>query len=97
MLAIVAPGQGSQSPGFLTPWLADTALLDLLNSWSQSIGVDFVRLGTTADADEIRATENAQPLIVAAGMLGARALCSKICYWNVSYSWWRSRSYRGRT
>ena len=74
MLAIVAPGQGSQSPGFLTPWLADTALLDLLNSWSQSIGVDFVRLGTTADADEIRATENAQPLIVAAGMLGARAL-----------------------
>ncbi|MBC7463671.1 MAG: ACP S-malonyltransferase [Actinobacteria bacterium] len=74
MLAILAPGQGSQSPGFLSPWLEDASLLELLTSWSDAAKVDLIRLGTSADADEIRATENAQPLIVAAGMLAARAL-----------------------
>ena len=74
MLAIIAPGQGSQTPGFLTPWLEDEPLNHFLSSWSQSIGLDLVRLGTTAGADEIRATENAQPLIVAAGILAAKSL-----------------------
>lgn len=78
MLAIVAPGQGSQTPGFLTPWLDDPALRALITAWSENIDIDLIRLGTTAEADEIRATENAQPLIVAAGMLGARALGNPI-------------------
>jgi [acyl-carrier-protein] S-malonyltransferase len=76
MLAFIAPGQGAQTPGMLTPWIADPAAKLLLSQWSHEIDLDLVRLGTTADADEIKDTANAQPLIVAAGLLGARALGS---------------------
>lgn len=74
MLAIIAPGQGSQTPGFLGSWLEDKRLRDHLESWSDAIGLNLVHLGTQADADEIRATENAQPLIVGAGLLAMKAL-----------------------
>jgi [acyl-carrier-protein] S-malonyltransferase len=74
MLAFIAPGQGAQTPGMLAPWINDPAAKLLLNQWSHEINLDLVRLGTTADADEIKDTANAQPLIVAAGLLGARAL-----------------------
>jgi [acyl-carrier-protein] S-malonyltransferase len=74
MLALVAPGQGAQTPGMLTPWIEEPAAKLLVQQWSHEIGLDLVRLGTTADADEIKDTANAQPLIVAAGLLGARAL-----------------------
>lgn len=74
MLAIVAPGQGSQIPGMLSAWLEDSALKDFVAQTSDAIGLDLLRLGTTADADEIKDTANAQPLIVMAGLVGARAL-----------------------
>ncbi len=74
MLAIIAPGQGAQTPGMLTPWLSSEQSKTLLNSWSEIIGLDLLRLGTTADADEIKDTANAQPLIVATGLLAAHAL-----------------------
>ena len=74
MLALIAPGQGAQAPGMLEPWIQDPAAKLLVQQWSHEIGLDLVRLGTTADADEIKDTANAQPLIVAAGLLGARAL-----------------------
>ncbi|MEJ6761286.1 MAG: ACP S-malonyltransferase [Candidatus Planktophila sp.] len=74
MLAIIAPGQGSQTPGMLSAWLEDAALKTLAQEFSDAIGLDVVRLGTTADADEIKDTANAQPLIVAAGLLSAYAL-----------------------
>lgn len=74
MLAIIAPGQGSQTPGFLAPWLEDHGLRDLLATLSDAIELDLLHLGTTAGADEIRDTANAQPLIVAAGLLGMKAL-----------------------
>ena len=74
MLALIAPGQGAQTPGMLTPWITDPSAQELLSHWSQEIDLDLVRLGTSADADEIKDTANAQPLIVAAGLLGARAL-----------------------
>ena len=74
MLALVAPGQGSQTPGFLAPWLELEFAKDLLNHWSDLIELDLLRLGTTADADEIRETSNAQPLLVAAGLIGASAI-----------------------
>jgi [acyl-carrier-protein] S-malonyltransferase len=76
MLAFIAPGQGAQTPGMLSPWIADPAAKLLLSQWSHEIDLDLVRLGTTADADEIKDTSNAQPLIVAAGLLGARAIGS---------------------
>ncbi|TRZ87104.1 MAG: ACP S-malonyltransferase [Streptomycetaceae bacterium] len=74
MLAIVAPGQGSQTPGFLNPWLEDSALKDALASYSEVIGLNLGHLGTESGPDEIRDTANAQPLIVAAGLLGMKAL-----------------------
>lgn len=74
MLAIIAPGQGSQTPGMLNTWLEDSQLRTLAQEFSETIGLDIVRLGTTADADEIKDTANAQPLIVAAGLMSAHAL-----------------------
>jgi [acyl-carrier-protein] S-malonyltransferase len=55
-------------------WIADPSLKELLVSWSEAIGLDLLRLGTVADAEEIKDTANAQPLIVAASLLGAHAL-----------------------
>jgi [acyl-carrier-protein] S-malonyltransferase len=58
----------------LLPWIADPSKAELLRSWSDAIDLDLLHLGTTADADEIRDTANAQPLIVAAGLLSAGSL-----------------------
>ncbi|WP_282697415.1 ACP S-malonyltransferase [Streptomyces sp. CC208A] len=74
MLVLVAPGQGAQTPGFLTPWLELPGAADRLAAWSDAIGLDLVHYGTKADADEIRDTAVAQPLLVAAGLLSAAAL-----------------------
>ncbi|WP_329318447.1 ACP S-malonyltransferase [Streptomyces sp. NBC_01262] len=74
MLVIVAPGQGAQTPGFLTPWLELPGVADRLSGWSDAAGLDLARYGTKADADEIRDTAVAQPLLVAAGLLAAREL-----------------------
>ena len=73
MLALLFPGQGSQTPGMLQPWLTDETK-QVVAKWSLHIDLDLERLGTTASADEIKDTANAQPLIVAAGLLGAQAL-----------------------
>ena len=77
MLALIAPGQGSQSPGMLSSWITDPKLKDVLSNFSDAIGLDLVRLGTTATADEIKDTANAQPLIVATSLLAAHALALK--------------------
>jgi [acyl-carrier-protein] S-malonyltransferase len=74
VLAIIAPGQGSQTPGMLNSWIQDPALKKLIATWSYAIGLDLLHLGTNADADEIKDTANAQPLIVATSLLGAHAL-----------------------
>ncbi|RBM18997.1 ACP S-malonyltransferase [Streptomyces sp. PT12] len=74
MLVLVAPGQGSQAPGFLNPWLDLPGVADRLEGWSDLVGADLVHLGTKADAEEIRDTAVAQPLLVAAALLSAAAL-----------------------
>ena len=74
MLVIAAPGQGAQTPGFLSPWLELPGFADRLAAWSELAGVDLVRYGTTADAAEIRDTAVAQPLLVAAAIAAAEAL-----------------------
>ncbi len=74
MLVIVAPGQGAQSPGFLCPWLEVPGVEERLDWFSAVCGLDLVAHGTTSDADTIRDTAVAQPLLVAAGLLGALAL-----------------------
>ncbi|MGW2034625.1 ACP S-malonyltransferase [Streptomyces argyrophylli] len=74
MLVLVAPGQGAQTPGFLTPWLELPGAADRVAAWSDAIELDLVHYGTQADADAIRDTAVAQPLLVAAGLLSAAAL-----------------------
>ncbi|KUL29801.1 ACP S-malonyltransferase [Streptomyces regalis] len=74
MLVLVAPGQGAQTPGFLTPWLELPGAADRVAAWSDAIGLDLAHYGTQADADAIRDTAVAQPLLVAAGLLSATAL-----------------------
>ncbi|MQS06900.1 ACP S-malonyltransferase [Streptomyces alkaliphilus] len=74
MLVLVAPGQGSQTPGFLTPWLDLPGAADRLRGWSEVIGLDLLRFGTEADAEEIRDTAVAQPLLVASALLSAEYL-----------------------
>ncbi|MEV7025117.1 ACP S-malonyltransferase [Kitasatospora sp. NPDC093558] len=74
MLVIVAPGQGAQTPGFLSPWLEVDGVADRLSGWSDVAGLDLLHAGTEASAEEIKDTAVAQPLLVAAGLVTARAL-----------------------
>jgi [acyl-carrier-protein] S-malonyltransferase len=74
VLAVLSPGQGSQKPGFLTPWLALPGAETKLRWWSALAGVDLVHLGTEAGADEIKDTARTQPLLVAASLLAAGEL-----------------------
>jgi [acyl-carrier-protein] S-malonyltransferase len=74
VLAVLAPGQGAQKPGFLEPWLALPGVEARLRWWSALAGVDLKHLGTAADADEIKDTAKTQPLLVAAALLAAEQL-----------------------
>jgi [acyl-carrier-protein] S-malonyltransferase len=74
VIAILAPGQGSQTPGMLTPWLELDGAEERIASWSEQAGLDLRRLGTTAGADEIVDTSVTQPLVVAAALLAQAEL-----------------------
>ncbi len=74
MIVIVAPGQGSQTPGFLNPWIVEPAFRDRLVGMSDAAGIDLLKHGSVSDSDTIRNTSIAQPLIVAAGLLTFAAL-----------------------
>lgn len=74
MLAVVAPGQGSQVPGFLTPWLELPHFEDRMRWLGTVAGIDLVAHGTTSDEDTIRDTAVAQPLIVASGLVSLLSL-----------------------
>jgi len=74
VLIIVAPGQGSQTPGFLLPWMEDPLFAERLHWLSAVAGLDLAHYGTEADADTIRDTAIAQPLIVASGLVAALSL-----------------------
>ena len=74
MVALLSPGQGSQSPGLLTPWLADPAAADALARWSLLADLDLVAAGTSWTDEQLRDTAVAQPVLTAAALLSARAL-----------------------
>ena len=74
MLVIVAPGQGAQSPGFLAPWLEDPVFPTGFEWLSTVAGLDLVALRDRADAETIRDTQVAQPLLVATGLVAALEL-----------------------
>ena len=77
MIALLAPGQGSQTEGMLSPWLALPGAADQIASWSKASGLDLARLGTTASTEEITDTAVAQPLIVAATLLAYQELTGR--------------------
>jgi [acyl-carrier-protein] S-malonyltransferase len=74
VLILTAPGQGAQTPGFLSPWLELPGLAERLGGWSELAGRDLIRLGTTGSAEEITDTSVAQPLLVAAALAVAGLL-----------------------
>ena len=74
MLAVVAPGQGSQTPGFLGPWLELPGFAERMHWLSAVAGMDLVAHGTTSDAETIRDTAVAQPLLVASALVSALSL-----------------------
>ena len=74
VLLLLSPGQGSQSSGMLTSWLALPGARERLASWSELAGSDLLELGTTAPAEVVRRTEVAQPLLTALAILSGRAV-----------------------
>ncbi|MFT4086507.1 MAG: ACP S-malonyltransferase [Gordonia sp. (in: high G+C Gram-positive bacteria)] len=77
MLTLLAPGQGSQTPGMLTEWLELPGATERVQKWSDSVGLDLLRLGTTATAEEITDTSVTQPLVVAGALLSYAALSAR--------------------
>lgn len=77
MIIAVFPGQGSQTPGFLTPWLQLEGAAERLAEYSEWAGIDLAAAGTAWDADRIRDTQVAQPLIVAASLLSWNSLTDR--------------------
>lgn len=71
MLALVAPGQGSQSVGMLAPWVVDSNTKDLVQSWSELVSIDLLKLGQFGTTDEIKSTEIAQLLIFVTSILSS--------------------------
>jgi [acyl-carrier-protein] S-malonyltransferase len=74
VIAVFAPGQGAQTPGMLAPWLELPGVPERIAEFSDATGLDLARLGSTADADEIKDTAVTQPLLVALGVVAAAQL-----------------------
>lgn len=81
MKIVVAPGQGSQTPGFLAPWLKDVSgFRSAIEHYSDVVGLDLIELGTNGSEDEIKDTAVAQPLIVAASLAAFRTQLKDISF-----------------
>ena len=78
MIALTCPGQGAQTPGFLAPWLELESFKAEIEKYSSILDIDLVHFGTKADADQIKDTKIAQPLIVAASMASHAALITEL-------------------
>lgn len=61
----------------LAPWLELPGALDRIATWSTSSGLDLLRLGTTASAEEITDTSVTQPLVVALTLLAHEELVKR--------------------
>jgi len=84
MRFLACPGQGSQTPGFLTPWIENVAGFgEYLKVLSEACGKDLEWLGTQADEETIKDTSNSQPLIVGASIAAARTALKEFDYQGV--------------
>jgi [acyl-carrier-protein] S-malonyltransferase len=77
VIAFLAPGQGSQTPGMLAEWLELPGVGERIAAWSEISGLDLARLGTTGTAEEITDTAVTQPLVVAATLLAYEELAKR--------------------
>lgn len=78
VIVVACPGQGSQTPGFLEPWLQLPGAGEFFASASEHAEVDLVSHGTISDAQTIRDTAIAQPLIVAASAFAWQVLAERV-------------------
>lgn len=78
VIALLAPGQGSQTPGMLSPWLEQPDAAECVAAWSEGTGLDLWRLGTTAGVEEIKDTALTQPLVVACALLAFGQLAARV-------------------
>jgi [acyl-carrier-protein] S-malonyltransferase len=62
----------------LSPWLEIGGAADTVARWSELTGLDLARLGTEADAEEIKDTAVTQPLVVALALLAFAELERRI-------------------
>lgn len=62
----------------LNPWLELDGVEERLATWSELTGLDLLRLGTTADAEEIKDTAVTQPLVVALSLIAAEQLRTRV-------------------
>ena len=67
-VAFLFPGQGSQTPGMGTELLQDEEIAALCERCASAAGVDLRWLLTSADDEELRLTQNAQPALCFAGL-----------------------------
>ncbi|HEV2034395.1 MAG TPA: ACP S-malonyltransferase, partial [Candidatus Dormibacteraeota bacterium] len=67
-IAFVFPGQGSQHAGMGADLLTDPEVAKLCERCGDSAGVDLKRLLVSADDDELRLTQNAQPALCFVGL-----------------------------
>jgi len=67
-VALLFPGQGSQQPGMGTELLEDPELSSLCDHCASAADIDLRRLLTSADDDELRLTQNAQPALTFVGI-----------------------------
>jgi [acyl-carrier-protein] S-malonyltransferase len=61
----------------LAPWLELPGADAVVAAWSETVGLDLARLGTTATAEEITDTAVTQPLVVAATLLAYQELTKR--------------------
>ncbi len=73
MLIFTSPGQGSQKPGILEPWISDPVAFDQLKSLDRIVDFDLIEAGTSWDSERLRDTRIAQPLIFAASIVCAQS------------------------
>ena len=72
-LAMVFPGQGSQSAGMLRGYAGLPGVNEVLGEAASALGEDFVRLLDEGPAEALNATRNTQPAMVTAGFAAYRA------------------------
>ncbi|HQU48463.1 MAG TPA: ACP S-malonyltransferase [Casimicrobiaceae bacterium] len=72
-VAVVFPGQGSQSIGMMAGWEAHPAVRATFAEASDALGEDLWALATDGPADALNLTTHTQPLMLTAGVAAWRA------------------------